>query len=236
MVYWIERMNNVNVFLPCRKGSERVPKKNIKPFASFEHGLIEIKLKQLLNAKHVNAIYLSTNDDEILDHAESLNNPRIVLHKRIEGLSSSQTSTDQLVAHALDLIKEGEILWTHVTSPFLTAQTYDQVIEKYFDEKNKGFDSLMTTNLIHGFLWNQNGPINYDREKEKWPRTQTLEPIHEINSAIFLANSNIYRSLDDRIGNKPYLYPLDKIQGFDIDWEDDFNIAQAMLQAGLVKL
>jgi CMP-N-acetylneuraminic acid synthetase len=229
-------MNSVNVFLPCRKGSERVPKKNIKRFAGFKHGLIEIKLKQLIDSKNIDAIYLSTNDDEILDYAASLNNEKIVLHKRLEGLSSSQTSTDQLVAHALDLIKEGEILWTHVTSPFLTAQTYDQIIGKYFDVKNKGFDSLMTTNLIHGFLWNQNNPINYDREKEKWPRTQTLVPLHEINSAVFLANAKIYKNHDDRIGNTPFLYPLDKIQGFDIDWEDDFNIAQAILQAGLVKL
>lgn len=224
----------VNVFLPCRKGSERVPKKNIKPFAQFKHGLIEIKLKQLIAADRVDKIYLSTNDDEILDYAASLNQDKIVLHKRDEYLSSSQTSTDQLVAHALELIKGGEILWTHVTSPFLNAQSYDQVIEKYFELKQQGFDSLMSTNLIHGFLWNENGPINYDRQKEKWPRTQTLEPIHEINSAIFLANAETYKSLDDRIGKAPYLYPLDKIQGFDIDWEQDFMIAE-MIQKEMDK-
>ena len=226
----------VNVFLPCRKGSERVPKKNIKPFAQFQYGLIEIKLKQLIAAQHIHQIYLSTNDEEILNYAASLNEPKIVLHKRAEELSSSQTSTDQLVAHALELIQQGEILWTHVTSPFLTARVYDQIIETYFKEKQNGYDSLMTTNLIHGFLWNQNGPVNYDRNQEKWPRTQTLEPIHEINSAIFLANAQTYKTLDDRIGNNPYLYPLDKIQGFDIDWEDDFQIAQAILKSGIAEL
>jgi len=229
-------VNKVNVFLPCRKGSERVPRKNIKPFAGYNNGLIEIKLKQLIETKHIDAIYLSTNDDEILEYAASLNDPRIQLHKRIEELSSSQTSTDQLVAYALELIKEDEILWTHVTSPFLTSQAYDQIIEKYFDAKKNGYDSLMTSNLIHGFLWNQNGPINYNREKEKWPRTQTLEPINEINSAVFLASVDIYRDFGDRIGQNPCLYPLDKVQGFDIDWQDDFNIAQAMVEAGLVKL
>jgi len=229
-------VNKVNVFLPCRKGSERVPRKNIKPFAGYNNGLIEIKLKQLIETKHIDAIYLSTNDDEIPEYAASLNDPRIQLHKRIEELSSSQTSTDQLVAYALELIKEDEILWTHVTSPFLTSQAYDQIIEKYFDAKKNGYDSLMTSNLIHGFLWNQNGPINYNREKEKWPRTQTLEPINEINSAVFLASVDIYRDFGDRIGQNPCLYPLDKVQGFDIDWQDDFNIAQAMVEAGLVKL
>lgn len=229
-------MKKINVFLPCRKGSERVPRKNIKPFASFRHGLIEIKLKQLLEAKGVDKVYLSSNDNEILDYASSLNEPRIVLHKRIDELSSSDTSTDQLVIHALDLIEEGEILWTHVTSPFLTADVYDKVIETYFQEKKNGHDSLMTTNLIHGFLWNESGPINYDRDKEKWPRTQTLSPIHEINSGIFLANAEIYRTLDDRIGKNPFLYPLDKIQGFDIDWVDDFKIAQSLLLSGAATL
>jgi len=219
---------SINVFLPCRKGSERVPKKNIKPFAQFNNGLIEIKLKQLLKVKQIDKIFLSTNDDEILDYAASLNEPKIILHKRDEGLSSSQTSTDKLVAHALELIESGEILWTHVTSPFLSTQSYDQIIEKYLEVKKQGYDSLMTTNLIHGFLWNKNKPINYDRTKEKWPRTQTLDPIHEINSAVFLASAGIYQAFDDRIGQKPYLYSLDKIQGFDIDWEQDFMIAEVI--------
>ena len=219
---------NINVFLPCRKGSQRVPKKNIKPFADYKNGLIEIKLNQLINAEKISKIYLSTNDEEILEYASSLNNSKIILHNRVEHLSSSETSTDDLVLHALELIKEGDILWTHVTSPFLDSKTYDEIIKKYFEVLDQGYDSLMTTNLIHGFLWNEQGPINYDRTKEKWPRTQTIEPIHEINSAVFLANSRIYEKLNDRIGNNPYLYPLDKIRGFDIDWEDDFKIAEAM--------
>ena len=226
----------INVFLPCRKGSQRVPKKNIKQFAGYEKGLIEIKLRQLINASLIDKIYLSTNDDEILDYAKSLNNSKIVIHKRAEILSSSETSTDDLVAHALDLIKEGEILWTHVTSPFLNTDSYDAIIRKYKEIVSKGYDSLMTTNLIHGFLWDDDKPINYDRSKEKWPRTQTIKPIQEVNSAVFLTNANIYKNLDDRIGEKPYLYPLDKIQGFDIDWEDDFKIAEAMAKAKVAQI
>lgn len=227
---------SINVFLPCRKGSQRVPKKNIKEFAGFKNGLIEIKLKQLLECKKIDKIYLSTNDEEILTYAQSLNQNRIVLHKRAEYLSSSETSTDELVSHVLELIPDDDILWTHVTSPFLNANVYDDIISKYEEVKIQGFDSLMTTNLIQGFLWNKEGPINYDRTKEKWPRTQTIEPLHEINSAVFLANAEIYRTLSDRIGTNPFLYELDKIKGFDIDWEDDFKIAEAIVQAQISEL
>jgi CMP-N-acetylneuraminic acid synthetase len=224
---------SLNVFLPCRKGSERVPKKNIKPFGDFENGLIEIKLKQLINTRQVSKIYLSTNDDEILEFAKKLDNEKIVIHKRCEELSSSETSTDDLIAHALELIQEGDILWTHVTSPFLNSSDYDDIITKYYDMLNNGVDSLMTTSLIHGFLWNEKGPINYDRNKEKWPRTQTIEPIHEINSAVFIANAEIYKKQNDRIGVNPYLYSLDKIKGFDIDWEEDFKIAEIILKSNI---
>lgn len=223
---------SMNIFLPCRKGSERVPKKNIKPFGDFKHGLIEIKLKQLTNIKQVSKIYLSTNDDEILDFANKLKSDKIILHKRCEELSSSETSTDDLISHALELIPEGDILWTHVTSPFLTSDDYDKIIKKYDQMLNKGFNSLMTTSLIHGFLWDEEGPINYDINKEKWPRTQTIKPIHEINSAVFLANADIYRKENNRIGRNPYLYSLDKIKGFDIDWEDDFKLAELLLKSG----
>ncbi len=219
----------VKAFLPCRKGSERVPRKNIRPFGGYANGLIEIKLQQLIQAEKVSTIYLSTNDTEILDYAASLNQPKLVMHHRLDSLASSQTSTDELVAHALNLVGDGDILWTHVTSPFVTAHDYDQIITKYYEVLSHGYDSLMTTNLIHGFLWDDNGPVNYDRSLEKWPRTQTLKPLHEVNSAVFLANADIYSKLDDRIGQNPCFYPLDKIQGFDIDWEDDFKIAEAIV-------
>jgi CMP-N-acetylneuraminic acid synthetase len=221
-------MNNpkITAFLPCRKGSQRVPKKNIKPFVDFEFGLIQIKLKQLIEACNVDKIVLSTNDDEILDYAASLQSDKIIPHKRVELLSSSETSTDDLVAHALDLIPQGHILWTHVTSPFVNAQLYDKIIQQYRTALLDDYDSLMTTNLIHGFLWDENGPINYDRTLEKWPRTQTIKPLYEINSAVFLSSSENYYNLNDRIGEKPFLYVLDKIQSFDIDWEEDYKIAE----------
>jgi len=226
----------ITVFLPCRKGSQRVPRKNIKPFGKFEHGLIEIKLKHLLNASKIDKVILSTNDEEIIEYAQSLQHEKLQIHKRDEVLSGNTTSTDDLVGHALELIPEGIILWTHVTSPFMDSQLYDDIIEKYQEVLEQGYDSLMTTSLVHGFLWNETEPINYDRTKEKWPRTQTIEPLHEINSAVFLNSADNYSALNDRIGKRPYLYTLGKIEGFDIDWEDDFKIAECILDAGIVQI
>jgi CMP-N-acetylneuraminic acid synthetase len=226
--------DSVTAFLPCRKGSERVPHKNIRPFGSFAHGLIEIKLGQLLACPEIDRVVLSTNDEEILDYARSISTPRLTLHRRDEHLATSATSTDALVGHARELISLGHILWTHVTSPFVSAMLYGQIISSYRDALDEGFDSLMTTTFLQSFLWNEEGPLNYNRAIEKWPRTQTLETIHEVNSAAFLAPVEVYERLGDRIGERPRLFPFDRLTALDIDWEEDFVIAEQLLLNGLV--
>jgi len=205
-------------------------------FADYQNGLVELKLKQLLSSTLIDEIILSTNDEEILEYAESLGSRKIRIHKRLEALSSSATSTDDLVSHALQLIPDSHILWTHVTAPFINGYDYDIIISEYLRSLASGYDSLMTTTVIHSFLWNADGPINYDRNIEKWPRTQTLPAVHEVNSGVFLSHSRIYKMFGDRIGQKPIFHPLDKIRGFDIDWPDDFSLAECMVSAGLAKL
>ncbi|MRU15678.1 acylneuraminate cytidylyltransferase family protein [Roseovarius sp. A21] len=224
----------VTAFLPCRKGSERVPRKNIRPFGSVRHGLIEIKLRQLQECAAIDHVVLSTNDDEIIEYAQSVDGPGLTIHRRAEHLSSSATSTDDLVGHARELVGSGHILWTHVTSPFLTADRYDEIIASYRNALTEGYDSLMTTTLLRAFLWTEDGPLTYDRSVEKWPRTQTITPVHEVNSGVFLAPVEVYSRHQDRIGETPRLYPLDRLTAFDIDWEEDFVIAEQLMLKHLV--
>jgi CMP-N-acetylneuraminic acid synthetase len=171
-----------------------------------------------------------------LSFAASIKNSKLRTHKRIDSLCSSSTSTDELVSHAVDLIPEGHILWTHVTSPFINASVYSDIIANYKKCLINGYDSLMTTTLIHGFLWSEDGPMNYDRSVEKWPRTQTIAPVHEINSGAFLSSAKNYKALNDRIGDKPFLYSMNKIISHDIDWPEDFSIAEAIANNGQAKL
>lgn len=131
----------VTCFLPCRQGSQRVPRKNLRQFGEFAHGLIEIKITQLLQSARIDEIVLSTNDMDIISFARQFESDRFHIHKRVDALASSSTSTDQLVAHALDLVPEGHILWTHVTSPFVHGGHYDEIIARYLTERSNGYDS-----------------------------------------------------------------------------------------------
>lgn len=218
----------VNVFLPCRRASQRVPKKNTRPFGVYEFGLLEIKLLQLLRVKRIDKIYVSSNDGEVLSFASSLKSSKISVVERSDDLSSNTTKTDELVRYVREIIQNGSILWTHVTSPFFTDEDYDKAIEVYCKNVSK-YDSLMSVTPLYGFFWDKVKPINYDRRSAKWPFTQDTEPIFEINSACFLADYYVYETKQDRIGDNPLMYLTNRIKGIDIDWEEDFEMAEKML-------
>lgn len=218
----------VTVFLPCRAGSQRVPKKNTKDFAGIKGGLLIIKLNTLLKVKSISKIVVSTNDQEVIDIAKGFNNSKIFIDKRPDYLASSETSTDDVINYVPTIIKDEHILWTHVTSPFISAETIENGIQVYLNDKR--YDSLMTVNKIQTFLWNENGAINYDRDVEKWPRTQTLPSLFEINSGFFISSRTNYLELQDRIGEKPYLFVTKGFESVDIDWPDDFVLAEMIYQ------
>lgn len=221
--------NKITVFLPCRKGSERIQEKNIRPFAGHDNGLIGIKLYQLLKVEQIDEIVVSSNDDVVLEIAKKLNENRIKIDYRDKSLCSSETSTDSLINYVPQVIDDGLVLWTHVTSPFFNATDYRKAIQNYLNVCDE-FDSLMSVEKCQEFIWSKDGPINYDMSVEKWPRTQTLNSCHKINSAIFLTSIEIYRKQKNRIGNNPFKYEVDKITGWDIDWPEDFLIGEQLLE------
>lgn len=217
----------VNVFLPMRAGSERVLKKNTKNFAGIDGGLCKIKLRQLVACDFVETIFISTDDPEVIEISNGFNSKKIKVILRPTELASSSTSTDDLIKYVPKILPNGHILWTHVTSPFIGPDIYYQIIEAYFKNLDR-FDSLMTVTKLQKFIWNDCEPVSYDRSLEKWPRTQTLDPLWEVNSGAFVAPKAVYEVSMDRIGNKPYLFELSAESSFDIDWLPDFKIAEAM--------
>jgi len=216
----------MTVFLPCRKGSQRIPDKNVKDFAGIKGGLFSIKLKQLKKCTLIDQIIVSSNDTRVLDLARLDADSRIILDERPEYLGDSSTTTDELINYVPSIITEGDILWTHVTSPFINESDYTHIIEAYYKGLGLGYDSLMTVLKLQGFIWDEAGPISYKRSDLKWPMTQNIKPFYEVDSGVFLSSLANYVANLDRIGIKPYLYIQEKMKSIDIDWPDDFKFAE----------
>ena len=81
------------------------------------------------------------------------------------------------------------------------------------------------------FIFDKTKAINFNRNKEKWPRTQTLKELFLINNSIFLSSRENYIKYNDRIGKKPFYMVTSKIDSFDIDWPEDFTIAENIYES-----
>lgn len=180
-------------FLPTRKGSERVKNKNTRPFADIEGGLVENKIKQLLSTKHIDEILFSSNDEMCIAIAEKYtSDSRLRIIPRPNELCLSTTNLQDLICYVPTITNADHILWGHVTTPLVEAKVYDTAIEQYLSKIIKGYDSLVSVKELKNFLLNQEGKLVNNTTNIPWPRTQDLEPLYEINHAIFLAKRSVY--------------------------------------------
>jgi CMP-N-acetylneuraminic acid synthetase len=150
---------------------------------------------------------------------------------RPDQLCLDTTPLADLIRYVPTVISHDHILWGHVTTPFVQAEDYDEVISSYWKMLDKGHDSLLSVSPFQNFLLDEKGKVFNSSSKEfKWPRTQDLPKLYEVNHAVFLAPRSIYVEKDNRLGVNPALYEMDKIRSWDIDWEDDFTMAEAIYE------
>lgn len=218
-------------FIPCRSGSERVINKNTRPFAGFENGLLELKLRQMSGVAALDEIIVSSNDERVLQYSADFaakHDSRVIPLPRPDELGRSSTTMDEFILHIARLREEGTIMWTHVTSPFLTARHYAESITAYEKALTEGYDCLVSVTKLQRFIWDDKGPVNYDPGVLKWPRSQDLRPLFEINHGMYIMPFSLMRSQQDRVGKRPYFHELDEHDALDIDWEPQFHFLEEM--------
>lgn len=221
---------SVAIFLPTRKGSVRIPHKNTRPFNGLAGGLLELKLSQLINVTEVDEILLSTNDEvsrEIAGQFQSQSKSLKII-SRPDELSTSETNLTDLIKYIPKITNAEHILWTHVTSPFCSEHHYKEFITTYFQKIKEGHDSLVGVRKFMNFLWDPEKTDVINRKGEqKWPQTQDLKKLYEINNSVFMAPRTNFME-GNRLGSRPFLFEMSKIASLDIDDTEDFEIAEAV--------
>ncbi|MCJ2188715.1 acylneuraminate cytidylyltransferase family protein [Novosphingobium beihaiensis] len=227
-------MNASPIFamIPCRKGSQRIPNKNTRPLPGYPGGLLELKLRQVFASHMLDGVVLSTDDLLCMEIAEQLRpeGKYLAIESRPAEFAVADT-LDAFVEYVPTIMPEGVVAWMHVTSPFFGSEQIDSALSAYRNGVTSGeADSLMGVTRLQTFLWDESGCISHDRSVHKWPQTQDLRPIYEVNSTIFVIDRELMARAKDRIGARPSLFEVDRTHAFDIDWPDDFQFLERTLQ------
>ena len=210
----------IKALIPVRSGSQRVKNKNIAPFAGTS--LLEIKIRQMLRIKELDGIVVNSNSDEMLDVARNLGVEAI---KRDEYFATSSVAISDVYENLAQHMDCDTILFADATNPLIKDETIHKVIDLYNNICGE-YDSVMTANYVKLFMYFDGKPINYTEDKK--PRSQDLPNILALNSALHILPKQLMEQKKSIVGYKPYLLPIDRIEGIDIDDPIDFEFAEFM--------
>jgi CMP-N-acetylneuraminic acid synthetase len=217
-----------SVFLPVKAISQRVPRKNFTQIGRFPMGLLEIKLRQLLQSSFADEIVVSSDSREVQSFMNSYRDSRLQFDLRPPGLCSASATIESLTVHAGKIVTHPWVAWTHVTSPFFTSNMYEKAANELRKSRLEGFDSLFSAEIVQKYASFRGENLNYGHTAEKWPPTQSLEPVTLADSAVFLASRENY--LDGkRLGDVPKAVSFGTLSSLDIDTEVDMRIAKSLI-------
>ncbi len=213
--------------LPMKDHSERVPNKNMRLLNGKP--LYHWVVNALLNVDKIKEILIDTDSEMIIDDVnKNFSRDRVIAFRRQDYLLGDFVSMNPIIEYDISLSDNQYFMQTHATNPLLTSNTIRKAIDFYFDNLSV-YDSVFAVNKIQSRLYDYDGkPINHN--PTEMLRTQDLLPIYEENSNFYLfSKASFADSGKRRIGNKPNMFVVSKLESVDIDEEDDFLLAESIM-------
>jgi len=210
--------------LPMKGHSERVPNKNMKSFAGkpLYHCVAEV----LQKSDYIETIVINTDSDIIAEDATK-HFSKVKIHIRPENIRGDMVPMNDIITYDINHYPGEHFLQTHSTNPLLSAKALEEGIKTYFSMPDE-FDSVFSvTRWQTRLYWSSGKPINHN--PEELIRTQDLSPVFEENSNFYIfSKTSFKRANNRRIGLKPKMFVMDKIEAIDIDEEPDFKLAETL--------
>lgn len=210
------KKGKVTAVVAVRKGSQRVPNKNIKPFGDTT--LLDLKLQTLLKVSNIDEIIVNSDCDEMIEIGKLYG---VKTKKREEYFASSEASNSEFHGHIGKTTDTDYIFLAPVCSPFISSEKHEEAINKFM---NSECDSLTSTSLVKGHLWLDGKPINYDLDNV--PNSQDLPDIEMINYGITIVDKNTMKIKSRVIGDNPDFIILNEYEGVDINTPFEFQTAE----------
>ena len=216
--------------LPMKGNSERVPGKNFKPLG--HKPLFRWMLDTLIEIDQIEEVIINTDAEaELVGAGLDVNAPafaKVRFRQRKESLLGDFTSMNLIIQDDIDAVPADCYLMTHVTNPFISAETVQRAIEAFQNDPDK--DSLFAVNRFQTRFYEEDGtPVNHD--PNNLIRTQDLTPWYEENSCLYLFTAESFAATQARIGNKPILFETPRLESVDIDEPEDWDLAATLSQS-----
>lgn len=212
--------------IPSRKGSKRIPKKNIKPF--LEKPMIEWPIQSLKSINIISEIYVSTDCIESEKIAESLS---CKVHKRNKKLCNDHTtSLEAIESFASDLNYQFDILvMVYPTTPKLDSKKLLFAINELAKSK-KHHSALSVVKYSHPIERSFKIISREIRFKKDFvnTRTQDIEPSYHDAANFYVFKKTFFSESIEFFAESTLPIEISSLNAIDIDDNDDWTLAEKL--------
>lgn len=233
--------------IPARAGSKRVPFKNIRELAG--HPLLAYTISAALDSGCFEKVLVSSDDASTLDIAARYGADCL---RRPDDFATDTSPDIEWVNHALSIASLYHLgvfdtfSILRPTSPFRKPET----IQRAFREWNEGnglnmaYSSLRAVERVSqhpGKMWKIRGrdlvPLLL-QPQQPWHDSQatTLPEVYVQNASLEIAHVSTVLNTGTISGQRVMAFRTSEEEGFDVNTEYDWTIAEMMLEQGVVSL
>jgi CMP-N-acetylneuraminic acid synthetase len=208
-----------------RHHSQRVPGKNYRLLAGKP--LYRYIIETLLAVPQIDKIIVDTDSPPVMEGLRAYF-PDVRVIPRPESLRADDIPMNEILAYDMEQSAADFYLQTHSTNPLLRAETVTRAIETFLAHY-PARDSLFGVTRWQTRLYDSLGrAINHN--PAILLQTQDLPPVYEENSCIYLFTRETFLTRRNRIGERPLMFEIPRLEAIDIDEEADFQIAEALVK------
>ena len=207
--------------VPIKTDSRRLPGKNFLNLGG--RPLAHYVVDTLIDSKLFDEILIFCSDPQTLKVLPSDEQLRWL--PRNPSLDGDEIRANELFHAAVADCEDGIIFLVQVTSPFLRASTIRRAMEAL---EVDGYDCVLPVSVHRTYAWTSSGEdfetMNYD--PSNIPQTQNLDPIFLETSGFYGFYREKYLLHGTRIHGRAKLIPVEYEEALDIDYPEDFLVAQ----------
>ena len=240
-----EKSPNIAALIPARAGSKRVPDKNIRPLAG--HPLIAYTISAALQSQIFSAVMVSTDSQLYAEIAKYYGAE--VPYLRPAELAGDLSPDIEWLEYILNRLRQDgreydcfSIL--RPTSPFRIPETIQRAWRAFQEEK--GVDSLRAVEKCKqhpGKMWIVRGtrmmpllPLGPPEQPWYSSQYQSLPEVYVQNASLEIAWSRVVFDKRTIAGNVLMPFFTKGYEGFDLNTDYDWNIAEQLVRSGQARL
>jgi N-acylneuraminate cytidylyltransferase len=236
---------SIVALIPARAGSKRIPDKNIRPLAG--HALIAYSITAALQSQIFSAVIVSTDSQLYAEIAKYYGAK--VPYLRPAELAGDLSPDIEWVQYTLNQLRQDgreydcfSIL--RPTSPFRLPETIQRAWRAF--QKEEGIDSLRAVEKCKqhpGKMWIVRGnrmmpllPLGPPEQPWYSSQYQSLPEVYVQNASLEIAWSRVVFEKRTIAGNVLMPFFTKSYEGFDLNSDYDWNIAEQLVRSGQAQL